>query len=190
MTHHTDAERAEFEAWCDKNEYDRVERLDGSGYNNEKTKRAWLAWQAARRAPAVPVPQSIEQMAVDRYKVVPSHESMFHCWAVVAGNGTQQLYIGREVECLNMARKFAGAFLDGAFVAMQNTDPAHPAEGVPAPVAVAVPDSAAYPNPDEIRAIARSVSTGASDSPSPSEYVMAGYRAALAATPAAPVKEE
>jgi hypothetical protein len=85
---------------------------------------------AAPQAVQAEVPEAIEQMAVDRYKVVPSHESMFHRWAVVAG-GTQQLYIGREVECLNMARKFAGAFLDGAFVAMQNTTPAHPAEGVP-----------------------------------------------------------
>lgn len=66
------------------------------------------------------VPEAIEQMAADRYKVVPSHESMFHRWAVVADNGAQQLYIGREGECQNMARKFMGAFLDGAFVAMQN----------------------------------------------------------------------
>ena len=85
---------------------------------------------AAQQAVQAAVPEAIEQMAVDRYKVVPSHESMFHRFAVVAGNGTQQLYIGREVECLNMARKFVGAFLDGAFVAMQNTTPAHPAEGV------------------------------------------------------------
>ena len=85
---------------------------------------------AAQQAVQAAVPEAIEQMAVDRYKVVPSHESMFRSWAVVAGNGTQQLYIGREVECLNMARKFVGAFLDGAFVAMQNTTPAHPAEGV------------------------------------------------------------
>lgn len=34
---------------------------------------------------------------------------------VVAGDGTRQLYVGREVECQNMARKFSGAFLDGAF---------------------------------------------------------------------------
>ena len=68
-----------------------------------------------KQAVQAEVPEAIEQMAVDRYKVVPSHESMFHRWAVVAGNGTQQLYLGREVECENMARKFAGAFLDGAF---------------------------------------------------------------------------
>lgn len=87
---------------------------------------------AAPQAVQAAVPEAIEQMAVDRYKVVPSHESMFHRWAVVADNGAQQLYIGREGECQNMARKFMGAFLDGAFVAMQNATPAHPAEGVPA----------------------------------------------------------
>ena len=95
-----------------------------------------LRKQAAQAAVQAEVPEAIEQMAVERYKVVPSHESMFHRWAVVAGNGTQQLYIGREVECLNMAREFTGAFLDGAFLAMQNTAPAHPAEGVPAPAAI------------------------------------------------------
>ena len=78
-----------------------------------------------KQAVQAEVTEAIEQMAHERYKVVPSHESMFHRWAVVAGNGTQQLYIGREVECLNLARKFTGAFLDGAFLAMQNTAPAH-----------------------------------------------------------------
>lgn len=104
------------------------------------TMEQWRYPEAVPQAVQAAVPEAIEQMAVDRYKVVPSHESMFHRWAVVAGNGTQQLYIGREVECQNMARKFMGAFLDGAFVAMQNTAPAHPAEGVPAQ-AVAVADA-------------------------------------------------
>ena len=67
--------------------------------------------------------QSIESMAAQRYRVVPSHESMFYRHAVVAGDGTQQLYIGREVECENMARKFAGAFLDGAYVAQNYAAP-------------------------------------------------------------------
>ena len=71
----------------------------------------------------VAISEAIERMAADRYKVAPSHESMFHRWAVVAGSGTQQLYLGSEVECQNMARKFAGAFLDGAFVTMQSTSP-------------------------------------------------------------------
>ena len=87
------------------------------------------------------MPEAIEQMAVDRYKVVPSHESMFHRWAVVAGNGTQQLYLGQESECQNMARKFISAFLDGAFVAMQNAAPAHQSlEAAP----VELPEPAAW----------------------------------------------
>ena len=121
MTRTTEQER--FEAWYEENIGDE---------NKPVREAAFSAWQASRRAPAVPVPQSIEQMAVDRYKVVPSHSSMFYPCAVVAGDGQQQLYIGREGECQNMARKFMGAFLDGAFVAMQNATPAYPAEGVPA----------------------------------------------------------
>lgn len=85
-----------------------------------------LRKQAVQAEVQAAVPEAIEQMAHERYKVVPSHESMFHRWAVVAGNGTQQLYTGRQVECLNMSRKFTGAFLDGAFLAMQNTAPGHP----------------------------------------------------------------
>ncbi len=85
--------------------------------------------ETAPRQEPTEIPEEIERMAADRYKVVPS-ESTFHCWAVVAGTGTQRLYLGREVVCQNMARKFAGAFLDGAFVAMQRTAP----QPAPAPV--------------------------------------------------------
>ena len=91
--------------------------------------KAWGQFQSAMAAPQqeaqepTEIPEEIERMAADRYKVVPSHVSMFHRWAVVAGTGTQQLYLGREVECQNMARKFACAFLDGAFFAMQRTAP-------------------------------------------------------------------
>ena len=87
------------------------------------------AMQALRAALEQPVEQelvawqSIEAMAVQRYKVVPAHDSMFYRHAVVAGDGTQQLYIGRETECENIARKFAGAFLDGAYVASLYTHP-------------------------------------------------------------------
>lgn len=96
----------------------------GAGGVEPLRKRAEAAPQVVQAA----VPEAIEQMAADRYKVVPSHESMFHRWAVVAGNGAQQLYIGREGECQNMARKFMGAFLDGAFAAMQNAAAPQPPE--------------------------------------------------------------
>jgi hypothetical protein len=70
---------------------------------------------AAPSAGAVAGPDDIDAIALTRYKVVHSHDSMFHRFAVVAGDGKQQLYLGREAECENMARKLAGAFLDGAF---------------------------------------------------------------------------
>ena len=72
------------------------------------------------------VDDDVDAIALARYKVVPAHESMFHRFAVVAGDGKQQLYLGREVECENMARKFAGAFLDGAFY-QSNIAPTPPA---------------------------------------------------------------
>ena len=74
---------------------------------------------AAPSAGAVAGPDDIDAIALTRYKVVHSHDSMFHRFAVVAGDGKQQLYLGRETECQNMARKFAGAFLDGAFYQSQ-----------------------------------------------------------------------
>ena len=81
---------------------------------------------AAPSAGAVAGPDDIDAIALTRYKVVPAHESMFHRFAVVAGDGKQQLYLGREVECENMARKFAGAFLDGAFYQSQAQAVAEP----------------------------------------------------------------
>ena len=75
----------------------------------------------AQAAPAAVAPlgeyphEQMDAMALARYKVVPSDASMFWSHMVVAGDGTQQLYVGRDVECQNVARKLAGAFLDGAF---------------------------------------------------------------------------
>ncbi|WP_448869368.1 hypothetical protein, partial [Delftia acidovorans] len=89
--------------------------------------------------------EQMDAMALDRYKVVPSNASMLWSHAVVAGDGTQQLYVGREVECQNMARKFAGAFLDGAFAfhstAAAPTAPAAPALEAPAAPARIVADA-------------------------------------------------
>lgn len=84
--------------------------------------------RAAAPQPAVGVSdEQIEAIALARYKVVPAHGSMFWSHAVVAGDGVQQLYVGRDVECQNMAAKFTGAFLDGAFVAISATKPEAPA---------------------------------------------------------------
>ena len=60
--------------------------------------------------------EEVDALAITRYKVVAADKSMFWESAVVAGDGTRQLYTGRKVECENMARKFAGAFAEGAFI--------------------------------------------------------------------------
>lgn len=105
--------------------------------------------RGASAAPALEAPPAVapqgeypheqmDAMALARYKVVPSHASMLWSHAVVAGDGAQQLYVGREVECQNMARKFAGAFLDGAF-AFHSMAAAPTAQAAPALEAPAVP---------------------------------------------------
>uniref|UniRef100_UPI002FDEEB7C hypothetical protein n=1 Tax=Delftia acidovorans TaxID=80866 RepID=UPI002FDEEB7C len=108
-----------------------------------------LASLPAPAAPALEAPPAVapqgeypheqmDAMALARYKVVPSHASMLWSHAVVAGDGAQQLYVGREVECQNMARKFAGAFLDGAFAfhSMAAAPTAQAAPALEAPAAV------------------------------------------------------
>jgi hypothetical protein len=98
----------------------------------------------ALEAPAAGAPQGeypheqMDAMALARYKVAPSHASMLWSHAVVAGDGAQQLYVGREVECQNMARKFAGAFLDGAF-AFHSMAAAPTAQAAPSLEAPAAP---------------------------------------------------
>jgi len=82
------------------------------------------AIKAALEAKDEPVAwEAIEKVAQKRYKVVPSDTSMFYRFAVVAGDGNQQLFIGRYTECQVMAKKFTGAFLDGAFLLEQMTNP-------------------------------------------------------------------
>ena len=91
MTHHTDEERAEFEAWyigwarkqnsalvswTDDEVRDSLmaRRPDDQQkyglYGSGGAQSAWQAWQAARRAPAAPVPQGLRKAAqgvVDRW---------------------------------------------------------------------------------------------------------------------------
>lgn len=83
----------------------------------EDLKEQLLARQAVVQAePVADYPhEQMDALALARYKVVQSDQSMYWRNAVVAGDGQQHLYNGSEVDCQNMARKFAGAFLDGAF---------------------------------------------------------------------------
>ena len=116
-----------------------------------KTSGAWTPLYAGA-APAAVSPrgeyphEQMDAMALDRYKVVPSNASMLWSHAVVAGDGAQQLYVGREVECQNMARKFAGAFLDGAFAfhSMAAAPTAQAAPALEAPAAPAGDEEASF----------------------------------------------
>ena len=82
--------------------------------------------------------EQMDALALARYKVLPSDQSMYWRHAVVAGEGLQHLYNGSEVDCQIMARKFAGAFLDGAFTFHQRyTAPqAQPADALDAEFAL------------------------------------------------------
>ncbi|WEM01099.1 hypothetical protein [Delftia tsuruhatensis] len=129
---------------------------EGAACSAHAIRRLAPALLRAGAAPAAVVPQGeypheqMDAMALDRYKVVPSNASMLWSHAVVAGDGTQQLYVGREVECLNMARKFAGAFLDGAF-AFHSMAAAPAAQAAPALEAPAAPADGATPGPWFVR---------------------------------------
>lgn len=64
MTHHTDAERAEFERTVADGMYGGIIGLISDHWDSVKGEYklfqhqvAWIAWQSARRAPAAPVPQ-------------------------------------------------------------------------------------------------------------------------------------
>lgn len=57
-----------------------------------------LRQQIAEAEPVTSSYKRIEDIATERYKVAPSHESMFYRYAVIAGDGKWQIYIGREAE--------------------------------------------------------------------------------------------
>lgn len=68
---------------------------------------------------AAPHPPAFDHDAMDvfaanRFHVKPCDKRLFG-WQVTAGDGEQTLYVGRKPDCENVARKLAGAFLDGAF---------------------------------------------------------------------------
>ncbi|MDH0900890.1 hypothetical protein N5C12_16250 [Comamonas aquatica] len=81
MTHHTDAERAEFEAWRVaeiRKDLPKADVTDGhirhvfmrwsatqKRYLARDAQIGWEAWKAARRAPAAPVPQGWKPVPVE-----------------------------------------------------------------------------------------------------------------------------
>lgn len=66
MTHHTEAERAEFEAFAsDNGKFPKAIERDAKGnYLLMHTAIGWMWWQAARRAPAAPVISEAQVLAI------------------------------------------------------------------------------------------------------------------------------
>ena len=128
--------------------YTEDRHVRGSRFINANTQQKWelledILTEQVQEVQAEPVAlayphEQMDALAISRYKVVPSDQSMYWRHAVVAGDGQRHLYNGSEVDCQNMARKFAGAFLDGAFAfhATQQTQ----AEVQAKPVAWVHPD--------------------------------------------------
>lgn len=99
------------------------------GWDNTNVFHAWNGWSAARAAlsthPSAPVApaespehdhEKFDAIAADRYKVVPT-KSGFWGYAVVVGDSAAEVYKGHKRDCDLVARRMAGAFLDGAFLA-------------------------------------------------------------------------
>ncbi|MHB0763826.1 hypothetical protein ACYCFC_05500 [Stutzerimonas sp. NM35] len=61
--------------------------------------------------------EAMDKLATDRYRVGSAGAGTLHRYAVRAGDGEQELYRGSESDCQNVARKLAGAFLDGGLTA-------------------------------------------------------------------------
>lgn len=65
----------------------------------------------------VPMPEEIERLAVNRYRLVPNR---LYGYKVVAGDGSRAVFEGFKSECEVIARKLTEAFLDGAHVAVEH----------------------------------------------------------------------
>ena len=124
--------------------YTEDRHTQGSRFINANTQQKWelledILTEQVQEVQAEPVAlayphEQMDALAISRYKVVPSDQSMYWRHAVVAGDGQQHLYNGSEVDCQNLARKFAGAFLDGAFAfhSLYTAPQAQPADALDA----------------------------------------------------------
>ena len=84
-----------------------------------------LLWLAAQARPAQteqqpPYPhEAMDVIATSRYQVAASGSGPLSRYYVRAGDGEQELYRGSKSDCEHVARKLAGAFLDGGFAAFE-----------------------------------------------------------------------
>ena len=90
MTHTTDQERAEFEKWWSS------PHIWGRGHKEAQ----WASWQAARRAPAAPVPQG--------WKLVPS-ESTEEMARAFRANDAPHYFVMTTMRCNDFAERYRAA---------------------------------------------------------------------------------
>ncbi|WP_422908963.1 hypothetical protein [Pseudomonas songnenensis] len=81
--------------------------------------RIMLSSRAQQRPTAYPH-EAMDKLAADRYRVGAAGAGTLHGFAVRAGDGEQELYRGSKSDCEHVARKLAGAFLDGGFTAFEH----------------------------------------------------------------------
>ena len=89
-----------------------------------RQERDQLRSAVAHQAPAteqtptkVPYPhEQMDAIAAARYIVSESGPDTLWPYAVRVGDGEQEIYRGRKADCENVARKLAGAFLDGGWM--------------------------------------------------------------------------
>lgn len=89
--------------------------------------------QTEQQRPTAYPHEAMDKLAADRYRVGAAGAGTLHGFAVRAGDGEQELYRGSKSDCEHVARKLAGAFLDGGFTAFERyaapiaqTAPQHP----------------------------------------------------------------
>ncbi len=63
--------------------------------------------------------EAMDKLAADRYRVSAAGAGPLSRYSVRAGDGEQELYRGSKSDCEHVARKLAGAFLDGGFAAFE-----------------------------------------------------------------------
>jgi len=124
-------EREAFEAWADQQwpgaKRQQLERDEYGQYKNAIYRDFWTGWQARATRPAQTEQQrptaypheAMDKLAADRYRVGAAGAGTLHGFAVRAGDGEQELYRGSKSDCEHVARKLAGAFLDGGFTAFE-----------------------------------------------------------------------
>jgi hypothetical protein len=124
-------EREAFEAWMVEVEGARIRpRFDrvtagpfADEYRDGRIQGAWNVWQARAARPAQteqqpPYPhEAMDVIATSRYQVVASGSGPLSRYYVRAGDGKCELYRGGKSDCEHVARKLAGAFLDGGLTA-------------------------------------------------------------------------